>query len=99
MYDLAPDYMERRGQFRDAHLTMAWAAHGKGELLLGGALTLYFFWSLGGWPWLVALAMLGGAVLVRAQAAPSSAPRRRAARIRPASSGRLVYAPSLLIAA
>ena len=38
MYDLAPDYMERRGQFRDAHLTMAWAAHGKGELLLGGAL-------------------------------------------------------------
>jgi uncharacterized protein YciI len=38
-YDLAPDYLERRGQFRDEHLALGWAAHARGELLLGGALT------------------------------------------------------------
>lgn len=37
-YEVAPDYLERRGQFRDAHLTKAWASHGRGELVLGGAL-------------------------------------------------------------
>jgi len=37
IYDLAPDYLERRGAFRNAHLTLAWAAHDRGELLLGGA--------------------------------------------------------------
>ena len=37
-YDLVPDYAERRGQFRDAHLTKAWAAHNRGELLIAGAL-------------------------------------------------------------
>ena len=37
-YDTAPDYLERRGQFRDAHLTLAWQAHERGELILGGAL-------------------------------------------------------------
>src|ERR1700754_2149935 len=37
-YTVAPDYLERRGQFRDAHLTKAWASHGRGELVLGGAL-------------------------------------------------------------
>jgi uncharacterized protein YciI len=37
-YDLAPDYLERRGEFRNAHLAMAWAAVERGELVLGGAL-------------------------------------------------------------
>ena len=36
-YDLAPDYLERRGSFRDAHLGLAWEAADKGDLLLGGA--------------------------------------------------------------
>lgn len=38
MYDLAPDYLERRGEFRDAHLTLAWEAQERGELVLAGAL-------------------------------------------------------------
>ena len=37
-YDVVDDYAARRAQFRDAHLTRAWAAHERGELLLGGAL-------------------------------------------------------------
>ena len=37
-YQVAPDYLERRGQFRDAHLAKAWDSHGRGELVLGGAL-------------------------------------------------------------
>jgi uncharacterized protein YciI len=37
-YDLAPDYLERRPAFRDAHLALAWAAQQRGELILGGAL-------------------------------------------------------------
>lgn len=37
-YDLADDYLARRGEFRAAHLELAWTAHGKGELVLGGAL-------------------------------------------------------------
>jgi uncharacterized protein YciI len=36
-YDLAPDYIERRGAFREHHLALAWAAAGRGTLLLGGA--------------------------------------------------------------
>ncbi len=36
-YELAPDYLERRPAFRDAHLALAWAAVARGELLLGGA--------------------------------------------------------------
>jgi uncharacterized protein YciI len=39
LYDLAPDYLERRGAFRDQHLKLAWEAHEKGELVLAGALT------------------------------------------------------------
>lgn len=39
MYDLADDYLARRGEFREAHLGMAWAAHEKGDLVLGGAFT------------------------------------------------------------
>ena len=39
IYDLAADYMQRRGEFRDAHLEKAWASHSNGELVLAGALT------------------------------------------------------------
>ena len=38
-YDLAPDYLARRGQFRDAHLALAWQAQQRGELVLAGALS------------------------------------------------------------
>ncbi|MFM0393512.1 YciI-like protein [Paraburkholderia phytofirmans] len=38
MYDLVSDYLERRAAYRDAHLKLAWAAAGRGELLLAGAL-------------------------------------------------------------
>lgn len=38
MYDLVPDYLERRSAYRDAHLQCAWAAVTRGELLLAGAL-------------------------------------------------------------
>lgn len=37
-YDVSPDYLERRAQFRAEHLALAWAACERGELLLGGAL-------------------------------------------------------------
>ena len=37
-YEVIPDYVAKRGEFRDAHLRKAWAAHAKGELVLGGAL-------------------------------------------------------------
>lgn len=37
-YDGAPDYLERRPQYRDAHLKHAWAAAGRGELIVAGAL-------------------------------------------------------------
>jgi uncharacterized protein len=37
LYDTAPDYLERRGDHRAAHLGLAWAAAERGELLLGGA--------------------------------------------------------------
>ncbi|MBR0554025.1 YciI-like protein [Stakelama marina] len=38
IYDLAPDYLERRAALRDEHLSLAWAAADRGELVLGGAL-------------------------------------------------------------
>jgi len=38
MYDLAPDYLERRGQYRDAHLALAWQAQERGEIVIAGAL-------------------------------------------------------------
>ena len=38
LYELAPDYLERRGEFRGEHLALAWEASARGELLLGGAL-------------------------------------------------------------
>ncbi len=37
-YDVSPDYLEKRGTYRDEHLRLAWNAHERGELLLGGAL-------------------------------------------------------------
>jgi uncharacterized protein YciI len=39
MYDVTDDYLERRGEFRDEHLALATAAHGRGELVLAGAFT------------------------------------------------------------
>ena len=38
IYDLASDYIERRVEFRSEHLAMAWKAHERGELILGGSL-------------------------------------------------------------
>ena len=38
MYDLCSDYLERRGQFRDAHLALSWEAVERDELVLAGAL-------------------------------------------------------------
>lgn len=37
-YEVADDYLTRRGEFREAHLKKAWDSHAKGELILGGAL-------------------------------------------------------------
>jgi hypothetical protein len=37
-YELAPDYLERRGEFRTPHLQLAWQAQERGELVLAGAL-------------------------------------------------------------
>lgn len=37
-YDLVSDYLDRRAEYRDAHLEHAWAAVDRGDLLLGGAL-------------------------------------------------------------
>jgi uncharacterized protein len=37
IYETAPDYLERRGKYRNEHLKLAWEAYGRGELLLGGA--------------------------------------------------------------
>lgn len=38
IYDLADDYLARRGEYRTVHLELAWAASDRGELVLGGAL-------------------------------------------------------------
>jgi uncharacterized protein YciI len=38
MYELAPDYLERRGQYRDEHLKLAWDAQERGEIVIAGAL-------------------------------------------------------------
>ena len=37
-YDVVEDYVARRAAFRAAHLEHAWQAHGRGELVLAGAL-------------------------------------------------------------
>jgi uncharacterized protein YciI len=36
-YEGAPDYLDRRPQFRSAHLAHAWSAQERGELILAGA--------------------------------------------------------------
>ena len=36
-YEYAPDYLERRAQYRNEHLRLAWDAHARGELVLAGA--------------------------------------------------------------
>jgi uncharacterized protein len=36
-YEFVPDYLERRSQFRNEHLKLAWDTHARGELILGGA--------------------------------------------------------------
>lgn len=38
IYELAPDYLEIRGAYRDEHLRLAWKSQNSGELILGGAL-------------------------------------------------------------
>jgi len=38
MYELAPDYLARRGEFRNEHLKLAWEAEQRGELVIAGAL-------------------------------------------------------------
>ena len=37
-YELVDDYVARRGEFRDAHLALAWNASNDGDLVLAGAL-------------------------------------------------------------
>ena len=38
-YELAPDYLDRRAEFRNEHLQLAWQAKERGELVLAGALS------------------------------------------------------------
>jgi len=38
-YDLAPDYLERRAEFRDEHLKLAWDAQQRGEIIVAGAMS------------------------------------------------------------
>lgn len=37
-YQFVPDYLQRRPPHRADHLRLAWEAHGRGELILAGAL-------------------------------------------------------------
>ena len=37
-YEVVGDYAQRREPYRTEHLALAWAAHERGELILGGAL-------------------------------------------------------------
>lgn len=37
-YEVVDDYVEKRGEFREAHLALARRAHERGELVLAGAL-------------------------------------------------------------
>jgi uncharacterized protein YciI len=37
-YTYAPDYIRRRAPLRAEHLALAWAAHERGEFVLGGVL-------------------------------------------------------------
>lgn len=35
--ETSADYLERRGEFREEHLRMAWESSARGELVVGGA--------------------------------------------------------------
>ncbi len=37
LYDVVPDYLERRGMYRQHHLGLVRDAHARGELVLAGA--------------------------------------------------------------
>jgi uncharacterized protein YciI len=37
-YEVSADYVEKRAQFRDAHLKKAWESNARNEMILGGAL-------------------------------------------------------------
>ena len=39
IYELVPDYVNRRAPLRAEHLRLAWASHGRGDMVLGGILT------------------------------------------------------------
>jgi uncharacterized protein YciI len=38
LYDFTEDYLQRRVPYRGEHLRLAWEAHERGDLILGGAL-------------------------------------------------------------
>jgi uncharacterized protein YciI len=38
IYDVVDDYVDRRGPFRAEHLSLVQQAHGRGELVMAGAL-------------------------------------------------------------
>ena len=38
-YNVTADYVERRAEYRNEHLRLAWDSSARGELILGGALT------------------------------------------------------------
>ena len=38
-YDVTADYVERREEYRNEHLRLAWDSSERGELIMGGALT------------------------------------------------------------
>jgi len=38
IYDVGDDFIKRREEFRDEHLSLAWRTAGAGDLLLAGAL-------------------------------------------------------------
>jgi uncharacterized protein YciI len=38
IYDVGDDFIKRREEFRDEHLSLAWRTAGTGDLLLAGAL-------------------------------------------------------------
>lgn len=38
IYDLSPDYLEKRAAHRDEHLDLAWKSQKDGGMILGGAL-------------------------------------------------------------
>jgi uncharacterized protein YciI len=38
LYDVVENFIERRAVFREAHLKLVQAAHGRGELIMAGAL-------------------------------------------------------------